>query len=58
MTSGPGRLSLWERWRELLERADGPLAPIDNADDRQRRLRAVRSAYAELGRGDEAQALV
>ncbi|HEX7898709.1 MAG TPA: redoxin domain-containing protein [Planctomycetota bacterium] len=51
-------LSLWERWDEILERKDVALAPIENADDRLRRLRAVGAALAEKGRLDEARALV
>jgi peroxiredoxin len=51
-------LSMWERWDELLAREHDVLAPIENADDRLRHLRAMGAALVEKGRIDEAKKLV
>ncbi|HYE99130.1 MAG TPA: redoxin domain-containing protein, partial [Planctomycetota bacterium] len=51
-------LSAWELWDELLARADGPLAPIENREDTVQRGRAVGAALIEKGRLAEARALV
>jgi peroxiredoxin len=48
--------STWELWDEILARKDGALAPIANAEDQARRLRALGSAYAERGLQEGARA--
>jgi peroxiredoxin/tetratricopeptide (TPR) repeat protein len=51
-------LTSWERWDDLLARKDGVLGPVENADDRLRRFRAIGAALVETGRIDEAKAFV
>lgn len=48
----------WEQWDALLALQDGLLAPIENADDRLRRARAIGAALIAAGRRDEATALI